>query len=97
MQLQIGNKIENNRPASNYRHYRFIIIRKQHGGRKMTDITDITGVTDLIKNGIGMIMVGCSRCAYPSIYFFFHCADTLKITVGCPTRTYPSIRTKNAR
>ena len=27
-------------------------------------------------------MVGCSRCTYPSIHLSFHCADTLKITVG---------------
>ena len=76
------NKIENNRPASNYRHYRFISIRKQYGRRKNTDITDITVVTDFIENGIGRIMVGCSRCTYPSIQLSFHCADTLKITVS---------------
>ena len=70
IQLQIGNKIENNRPASNYRHYRSVLIRKQYGRRTITDITDSTGVTDLIKNGIGMMMVGCSRRTYPSIHLF---------------------------
>ena len=28
-------------------------------------------------------MVGCPRSPYPSIHLSFHCADTLKITVGC--------------
>ena len=105
-----GNKIENNRLASNYRHYRFILIRKQCGRRKITVITGVTVVTVSIINGIDRIMVGCSRCTYPSIHLssqdhgrlpdkhsFFHCAETLKITVGCPTKTYPSVRTKNAR
>ena len=31
---------------------------------------------------------------YPSIHFSLD-ADTLKITVGCPTSTYPSVRNKN--
>ena len=38
-------KIENNRPASNHRHYRFIINRKQQNRIKITDVTDITVVT----------------------------------------------------
>ena len=45
-----------------------MLIRNQYDRRKITDITDVTSVTDLIKNGIGMIMVGCSRCTYPSIH-----------------------------
>ena len=62
-----------------------------------------------IKNGIGRIMVGCSRCTYPTIHFFssqdhgrLHDEDiskhsheklalTLKITVGGPPCTCPSI------
>ena len=68
LQLLIGNKIENKRPASNYRYYRFILIRKQCGRRKITVITSVTVVTDFIENGIGKIMVGCSRCTYPSIH-----------------------------
>ena len=53
---------------------------------KITDVTGVTVVTVvtvLMKNGIGMIRVGCSRCTYPSIHLSFHCADNLKITVGC--------------
>ena len=55
-------------PASNYRHYRFILVRKQCGRRKITVITGVTVVTVLIKIGIDRIMVGCSRCTYPSIH-----------------------------
>ena len=49
---------------SNYRHYRFIIIRKQYGRRKITDITDITVATDFIENGIGRITVGSLVCVH---------------------------------
>ena len=49
LQLLIGIKIENNRPASNYRHYSFIINRKWYGGRKITDVTGVTDVTVLIQ------------------------------------------------
>ena len=43
------NKIENNRPASNYRHYRFKINRKQYIRIKITDVTDVTVVTVINK------------------------------------------------
>ena len=36
---------------------------------KITDIKDVTVVTDFIKHGIGRIKVGCSRCTHPSILF----------------------------
>ena len=78
LQLLIGNKIENNRHASNYKHYMFILIRKQCGRRKITVITSVAVVT-VIKKGIGRIIVGSCRCTYPSIPLF-----RLKITVGCP-------------
>ena len=48
LQLQTGNKIENNRPASNYRRYSFILNRKQYVRIKITDITGVTVVT--VKN-----------------------------------------------
>ena len=58
---------------ANYRHYIFVLIRKQYGGKK---IKDVTVVTDLIENSIGKIMVGCWRCMHPSIHFFMW-VDTL--------------------
>ena len=70
LQLLIGNKIENNRLVSNYRHYSFKLNRKQCGRRKITVITGITVVTVLITNDTGMVRVGCSRCTYPSFHFF---------------------------
>ena len=60
--------MENNRPVSNYRHYRFIINRKQYGGGKITDITDVT-----VKNkkwhrqDHGRML---EVHIYPSIHFF---------------------------
>ena len=35
--------------------------------------------------------------AHIQAFTFFHGVHTLKITVGCPTRTYPSIRTKKKK
>ena len=46
---------------SNYKHHRFQIIRKQYGGKKITDVTDVTIVTNLFKKSNGMIMVGCPK------------------------------------
>ena len=40
-----------------------------------------------MKNGIGMIMVGCGGAQMQAFCFF-----CLKITVGCLTSTYPSVR-----
>ena len=37
-------------------------------------------------------MVDCRRCAYPNTHLFV--ALTLKITVGCPSSTYPSFLAK---
>ena len=45
----MGNKIENNRPVSNYRRYSFIIIRKKSWPHEITDVTGVTGVTVLIQ------------------------------------------------
>ena len=39
------------------------------------------------------IMVGCLTSIYPSIHFF-HCAETLKITVGGPPCTCPNIHSE---
>ena len=64
-------KSKNNRSASNYRHYGFILIRKQYVRMKITDVTDIAVVTDFIENDICRIMVGCSRCTCPSIHLSF--------------------------
>ena len=44
-----GNKIENNRPVSNYRRYSLIIIRKNSWPHAITDVTSVTGVTVLIQ------------------------------------------------
>ena len=69
--LQIGNKIENNRPVSNYRRYSLTINRKHSWPHEITDVAVL-----LKKKEIGRIMAGCWRCTYPSIHFF-HCANTL--------------------
>ena len=85
LQSLIRNKIENNRPASNYRHYRFIINRKQYGGRKIRDITDVTVVTVIKKwhwQDHGRTL---------EVHISKHSLFRLKITVGCLTSTYPSI------
>ena len=49
LQLQIGNKFENNRTVSDYRRYSFIIIRKNSWPHEITDDTGVTGVTVLIQ------------------------------------------------
>ena len=50
---------------------------------QITDITDITDFTGFIENGI---MVGCSRCTYPSIQLSFrlrwHSEDHGRLTAG---------------
>ena len=49
------------------------LIRKRYVRMKITDITDIA---DFIENDTCKIMVGCSRCTYPSIHTETR-ADTL--------------------
>ena len=85
LQIQIGNKIENNRSVSNYRHYRFILIRKQYGCKKITDVTDVTDVTVLIQNGIGVIMVGCWTCCVGVVWcgVFCVCVEMVVMCAVC--------------
>ena len=42
LQVQIGNKIENNRTVSDYSRYSFIIIRKNSWPHEITDVTSVT-------------------------------------------------------
>ena len=47
---------------------------------KITDVTDITVVTDYIENDIGRIMVGCAVCG---VLFFVCVHVVLCRRVGC--------------
>ena len=69
LQLQIGNKIENNRTVSDYRRYNFILNRKQYVralGRSwlLFEVHISKHSSFRLK-----ITVGCLTSAYPSIHF----------------------------
>ena len=91
-QLLIGNKIENNRPVSNYRHYRFIINRKQYGGKNITDVTSVTSVTSLIKKccvafwcGVVYVCVEMvvRMCMLWCVWCVVFCVCTCGVVCGC--------------
>ena len=71
-------KSKNNMPVSNYRRYSFIIIRKQCGGKKITDVTDVTVVTDLIKKWHWQ-----DHGRLFEVHMSKHSPIRLKIMVGC--------------